>query len=121
MPLPGVFLPWGLWPQAFYSISASVATRDAKLEAFLAGATRTSTSSSRRYSEPCVGKVGATEERPLSSPAYSRHPAFMAEGAVRRQLDDPRNLLWLGVMISREDAFVTLQKLETLISCFQTW
>lgn len=41
--------------------------------------------------------------------------------AVRGRLDDHRNLFWLGVMISRKDSFVTLQKLATLTACFQTW
>lgn len=63
------------------------------------------------HKEPCVGKAGVTEERPLICPAHTGHPAFMAKGTVRRQLDDRRNLCWFGVTISRKDVLVTLQKL----------
>ena len=118
----GCFWLGPFWPQEVYSISTSVPICDVKLEAFLAGTTQTSTSR-RRYSvigalcvshkEPCVGKAGVTEEHPLICPVYIGHPAFMAKRAVRRQLDDRRNLCWFGVTISRKDAFVTLQKLSS--------
>lgn len=118
----GCFWLGPFWPQGVYSISTSVPICDVKLEPFLAGAIQTSTSS-RGYSvigapcvsheEPCMGKAGVTEEHPLICPAYTGHPAFTAKRAVRRQLDDCRNLCWFGVTISRKDASVTLQKVSS--------
>ena len=91
---------WLFWPQQVYSISASVPICDVKLAAFLAGATQASSSSRRcsvtgalcvSHKEPCVGKAGVSEEHPLICPMYTWHPAFMAKGAVRKQLEDHRN------------------------------
>lgn len=111
-------------PSKFIPVSTSIPICDVKLEAFLAGnhtnmymecAVIGAPYVARR--EPCMGNAAVTVEPSLRYHMYRASCGYDKQGCeeVGRYLG---NLWWFGLMISREDAFVVLQKLSS--SCENT-